>query len=382
MKICIVVPHFAPYVGGGEKLFLDITKGLVERGHEVRVVTSTVSGLLGHHPYEGVDVWYCDWRSFFGHPLVVAKDLEEHVRWADLVHTTLFTTAPQARKIARKYNKPCVLTVYEVLGKKWFWVVDSPILALMFRVYEYLLCRQKFSTYHTISDATKNDYERYIGQRNHMTRIYCSVEEPQIEEIAKESIDIHQYFDLDKEDVSFLYFGRPAPNKGIFVLEQAIELLHEEKKIPENIKFCMLLAKEPADKRKKLIETIEQKQLGKYVSIKESVSRNELNKLIYDADYVIIPSIAEGFGLSAAEACSMGKHVIYSSGGSLPEVVSGKCLQFENRNANDLAEKLFSVMKQGDSAFGTQPRKVFDKDRMNNEIVELYENCLRNYGND
>ena len=376
MKICIIVPHFAPYVGGGEKLFLDIAKGLRERDHEVRVVTSAVSGLCGYHCYEGIDVWYCEWKSFCGHPLVVAKDLQEHVKWADLVHTTLFTTAPQARRMARKFEKPCVLTVYEVLGNKWFWFVDSKVMAFMFRVYEYLLCRQKFSAYHMISDATRRDYEKYIGERDSMVRIYCSVKPLKIDEIQKETIEIHDYFNLKKNETSFLYFGRPAPNKGIFVLEKAIEILNQKKEIPDDVKFCLLLAKEPADKRKKLLDAIEQKQLGKYISIKESVSRNELNKLIVDADYVVIPSIAEGFGFSAVEACDLGKSVIYSNGGSLPEVVFGNCLEFENRSAMDLAQKLLSVIQFGDSAFSVIPPKTFEESRMLEELIALYDKCL------
>lgn len=376
MKICIVVPHFAPHVGGGEKLFLDIAKGLKRSGHEVRVVTSAVSGLYGRNLYQGIDVWYCDWKSFFGHPIVMKKDLKEHVQWADIVHTTLFTTAPQARSMAKRYKRPCVLTVYEVLGNKWFWFVDSKILALMFRVYEYLLCKQKFSAYHMISDATKRDYEKFIGKRGQMVRIYCSVKLPEIDRVKTENIDIHDYFELGKEEKCFLYFGRPAPNKGIFVFEKAIEILARKKAIPEHVKFCMILANEPSDQRKKLLDEIEEKKLSKYIKIRESVSRDELNKLIFDADYVVIPSIAEGFGLSAAEACGLGKHVIYSSGGSLPEVVSGKCLEFENRNEVDLAEKLLSVIKHGDNAFQFVPAKKFEESRMIKELIELYEKVV------
>ena len=116
--------------------------------------------------------------------------------------------------------------------------------------------------------------------------------------------------------------------------------------------------------------------MGKYISIKESVSRNELNKLIVDADYVVIPSIAEGFGFSAVEACDLGKSVIYSNGGSLPEVVFGNCLEFENRSAMDLAQKLLSVIQFGDSAFSVIPPKTFEESRMLEELIALYDKCL------
>ena len=67
MKIAIILPHFYPYVGGGEKMFYDLAMGLVKLGHEVHVVARNVGEeYLGYRRLEQLEVWYCPWRSMFG----------------------------------------------------------------------------------------------------------------------------------------------------------------------------------------------------------------------------------------------------------------------------------------------------------------------------
>ena len=159
MKIAIVLPHFYPYVGGGEKMFYDLAKGLIERGHEVKVVARNVGEeYMGQKTVDGIDVLYCPWKSMFGHPWPKKKDIEPVIKWCDVVHTSIFTTSPIVSKLARKYKKKSVLTIYEARGNKWYWA-DSFIKATIFYIVEQVSCRQKFDCYHAISDATKADVE-------------------------------------------------------------------------------------------------------------------------------------------------------------------------------------------------------------------------------
>ena len=40
MRILFVLEHFYPYIGGVEQLFWQLSKSLVARGHEVKVITT------------------------------------------------------------------------------------------------------------------------------------------------------------------------------------------------------------------------------------------------------------------------------------------------------------------------------------------------------
>ena len=373
MKIAIVLPHFYPYVGGAEKMFFDLAKGLKEAGNEVRVVARNVGEeYLGHKKVEGLDIWYCPWRSMFGHPFPSAKDIAPHIEWCDVVHTSIFTTSPVVSRLTRKYKKKSVLTIYEARGPKWYWA-DNAVKATIFWLVEQFTCRQRFDCYHAISDATKRDVEKYCGRKN-VRRVYLANE--MNPELADKEFDMREYFGIAKTDRVFLYYGRPGKTKGIGVYEAAIRILAKEGLIPENVKFCFLLGKEPEDLRKRFMEGIEKQGLTHCVKIQNSVSREALASCISQADCVVVPSLTEGFGFSALEACQIGTNLIYSDGGSLPEVVFGKCKAFENRNAKDLADCIRAVIDRGEEAFEEVPEKVFTYENMIGKIRELYEELV------
>ena len=44
MKVCYVLSHFYPYVGGAEQAFFDLMQVLVKKDVEIRVVTTSVNG--------------------------------------------------------------------------------------------------------------------------------------------------------------------------------------------------------------------------------------------------------------------------------------------------------------------------------------------------
>lgn len=376
MKIAIILPHFYPYVGGAEKMFYDLAKGLIQAGHEVRVVARNIGNeYLGPKVVDGINICYCPWKSMFGHPVPRKKDLEEVIAWCDIVHTSIFTTSPPVSRLARKYHKPALLTVYEARGNKWFWA-DNFIRATAFYLIEQYTIRQRFNCYHAISDATKADVERYCHRRN-VRRIYLANEMDQAH-VAKD-FSMRQYFGLSMEQKVFLYYGRPGKTKGILVYERAIDKLVKEcdSRLLENTSFCFLLGKEPEDLRAAFIRLIEKKGLTNRVIIRDSVTREQLGACIQQADCVVVPSLTEGFGFSALEACQIGSRLIYSDGGSLPEVTFGECKSFRNRDEADLADKLKAVVENREDAFDIIPAKTFTYDEMFGGMIHLYEELVQ-----
>lgn len=376
MKICFVLPHFYPYVGGGERIFYDMVKGLLAKGHEIRVLARNVgSEYMGHKTVEGMEVWYFPWKSLFGHPLIPAKDIEEHIRWCDVVHASIFTPAFPSSRLARKYRKPSVLTVHEVRGPKWFWAEDF-IHASGFWLYEQFVCRQPFDVYHAVSQATKRDILQYCGKNKNVVCVYNAVNEMDTSIAEKSSLNLRDYFNLGKKERIFLYYGRPGQTKGIYVYQEAIRALQTRNVNLDDIRFCFILGAEPVKLRKKFIDSIHKYGLDDKVLIRDSLPREDLCHCILQADYIVVPSITEGFGLSALEACQMGKKIISSTGGALTEVVYGDCLFFENRSSEALADRLQSVIEKGDRAFDYVPPRSFPYDEMVDGIENIYKSLL------
>ncbi len=374
MKIAIVLPHFYPYVGGAEKMFYDLAKGMVKAGHEVKVVARNVGEeYLGTKTMEGMEIKYCPWKSMFGHPFPKKKDIEEVMKWCDVVHTSIFTTSPVVSRLAKKYKKPSLLTIYEARGPKWYWA-DNFIKATIFWLVEQFSCRQKFDCYHAISEATKQDVEKYCKRKN-VRRVYLANEMGKTENNS--DFSLREYFGIAKEDEVFLYYGRPGKTKGVMVYEKAIEELVQRNLDLSHVKFCFILGKEPEDLRAEFVKLIQKKGLGDIVKIKESVDRKALSACIAQADTVVVPSLTEGFGFSALEACQIGTRLLYSNGGSLPEVVYGKCKAFENRDPISLANGIQSVLEKKDAAFEEIPEKEFTYEEMIGGIEKLYEELVK-----
>ncbi len=378
MKITYIVPHFPPHIGGGEQLYHDVCVGLVQRGNQVRVLTSNSGGVTGKRSFDGLDVYYFNWKLVFGHPIVNISDIKEHVKWCDIVHTTIYSTAIKSIKTAERENKPCVTTVHEVMGKKWSWFVKSPLKSAAFSFYERMILK-KADNVHVVSESTGRDYLKSGRYRGRVFRIYNFLDLPDDSEIKEQSISFSKLFELGEEEKGILYFGRPAPNKGIYVLLDAIRLLKEELK-GSSIFFCMILAPNPAGDRERVSRIIEESGLGDHVRIRNSLGRKELLKVLSEADLCVVPSVTEGFGYAACEACHYNRPIIASDGGSLPEVVSGKCLFFRNRDASDLADKLREYIKNGTSNFEEIPMKVFDRDRIIDEYLDMYKVMLSEKG--
>lgn len=377
IKVCYVLPHFYPYVGGGEQAFLDLIEELIKKNVEVRVVTSHTDNTGNHQVYKGIDIYYYDWKSLFGHPIVNKKDIEEHVKWADIVHTGVYSPVRKACKVAKKFHKPSVVTVHEVLGKRWFWVESNKIKALAFKMYEKFIVKVKCDYFHTPSHATEKDLIA-CNKKAKVKNIYWIVDEEK-KKIEVDKAKFYNYFNITEKDKVFLNYGRPGKTKGVFIYLEAIEKVIKELGEDElkNTKFCFIMAKEPRAEREKFLKRIKENNIEKYVIVKESVDRNDLENYIMCADYVVVPSITEGFGLTAIEACNMEKKVIHSSGGSLPEVTFGTVVQFENQNSEDLKEKLEEIIK-GNLEFNNKARKDFSKETITNEVINLYEDLLKN----
>lgn len=376
MKICFVLPHFYPYIGGGEKLFYDFARGLSERGHEVRVVARNVGKeYLGYKKIGKLDVYYCQWKSMFGHPIPHKKDIVEHIKWCDVVHTSIFTPAAIVSRLARIYKKPSVMTVHEVRGEKWFWV-ENAFKASLFWIYEQYVCRQKYDVYHAVSEATKRDYLKYCGRKN-VVRVYNAVSEMDIDIAKTADLDLYQYFGIEETDRVFLYYGRPGKTKGVDIYRNALIKIKNDNPHLESVKFCFVLGAEPVKLHRRFEKSMVDNELSDMVVIKDSVARNNLCKFILQADYVVVPSVTEGFGLSALEACQMDKKIIYSDGGALKEVVYGPCLCFENRNSDQLAEHIQSVIDKGNEAFKLVPFREFPFEDMIDGIEDIYHGLLK-----
>ncbi len=131
-----------------------------------------------------------------------------------------------------------------------------------------------------------------------------------------------------------LYFGRLSEEKGIQILIQAMQDLPDIK---------LKIAGQGYYKKK--LETRNKKLGNKNVEFLGFKNQKELQKIILDSQFVVMPSIApEVFGLSALEAMALGKCVIASRTGALAELIEENLL-FESGNVKELVKKIKFLTK-------------------------------------
>jgi len=376
MNICYVLTHFYPFVGGGEQFFLDLISEITKDNNvHVRVVTCN-SGIKGHHTYNNIDIYSYDWKIMFGHPVVKAKDVEEHVKWADIVHTAIYTPVNIAIKLGRKYHKPVVTTVYEALHKKWFWIEPNIIKACGFYSYERFILTRKSDYFHVISNATKSDL-KIVNKKAKANMIYC-ISEIDSSKVKKDHNKLCKLFNISNDSTVYLNYGRPGKTKGLYIYIKAIKKLVDENNADKlkNIKFCFIMGNDPMSEKKKYFKYIKKHNLNDYIKIVNPVEREDLKVYIKSADYIVIPSVTEGFGLSAIEACESKVPLIHSSGGSLPEVVYGLTKEFKNRDVLDLKDALEDSINNGTKNFKKSDAKDFSRKTISEQFKKYYSDIL------
>jgi D-inositol-3-phosphate glycosyltransferase len=92
------------------------------------------------------------------------------------------------------------------------------------------------------------------------------------------------------------------------------------------------------------------------------------------ANCVVIPSLSEGFGFSALEACNANKTVVSTNAGSLPEVIFGKHVFVEAGSTQALIEGCKKAYR-GEVVEITP--KVFRWENAVSLYCKLYEELLR-----
>jgi len=146
MRILLHCVYYPPEVGGLESHVAELARGLVEVGHDVRVVTSrSLPGVPTDEVVDGVRVrrtWFPS-RSPLGwilHSLGSLPVTLRWARWADVVHAQAFASVLPCHLAARRHGRPLVTTLHTshflVRARSRLW---RPILAGLVRRSDHTL---------------------------------------------------------------------------------------------------------------------------------------------------------------------------------------------------------------------------------------------------
>jgi len=371
MKILFVIENYIPHIGGVEVVFKNLAEGLAKKGHDVTLITHRPKKTLKNETINGVKVIRinCMQSRYLFTFLSIPKVLAE-ARKADIIHTTTFNGAFPAWLASKLTKKKCVLTVHEVWIGRWRdYTTMNWLSAALHNTLEKLIYFLPFDKYAAVSNSTRKQLLEIGKEAKKTITIYNAVDYKHFDAKRHSRKIVREDFELEDKFVCLTY-GRPGPSKGIEYAIKAVPLIN----IPK-LKYMFILSKDKQYilKLRKLKNLIKNLHIENKVILLDPVPAKQLPKYIRAADCVVVPSLAEGFGYTAAEACALGVPVVATRTTSLPEVVSGKYLLVNPKSSEEIAT---AVERVNHKKYNKLPLKRFLLENNIKSYLKAYKELL------
>ncbi len=366
LRIALLGYRSLPH-GGGQGIYLRyLSKGLVDQGHEVDVISGPpyphldprvrliklpsldlfANGLLSLRPRHLLSLtdvieWTSKLTGGFAEPYTfgrrAVKYLREHGREYDLIHDNQSLSYGMLE--IQEMGLPLVTTVHHPVTSDLriaLHAARNPWERLLIRRWHYFLNMQKkvvkqLHNVVTVSDCSRQDISRDFGLQ------------PAGISVVHNGIDTETFHPLAGVERNPLRLmatcSADAPLKGMRYLLFAYARLLE--KYPD-LELLLVSKPKPGGKTEKLVRRL---KLGDKVRFVNNISTRQMVQYYAEASIAVVPSIYEGFGLPAGEAMACGVPVVSTDGGALPEVVGDAGVIVPAKNAAALVEAIDSLLQ-------------------------------------
>lgn len=341
MNILFVLDLYKPHVWWVEILFENIANRMVEKWHNVKILTSRYDKKLSE--YEKLDNWieiYRVWWSRYSFTLACYKQGLKLAKWADIIHWTTYNSAIPASIIWKLAERKVVLTCHEIFWELWYKFMWWKW--FFFKVFESLIFKFYYDKIICVSNYTKNSLRIHFWVKDErLQTIYNWVDYDwwNRKNFPQSEIDtIKEKYDLWKSYV-WIFFWRPWISKWLIYFVKAIpEII---KKIP-NFKAILNVSESVNNRADDVRKFIKDNELEDYIVWLWWVKYKELWNYILAADVAVVPSLVEWFWFSAAETCAVWQQLICSNAAALTEVVSWKINFAEPWNPQAIADAMIN----------------------------------------
>lgn len=371
MKIVQLSPYFYPHLGGVESHVLELSKHLMEKGHEVLVVTTKLEDTKTEDTVEGVPVKRVEpMTTVLSTPIL--PELNQVLLDEDFdilhSHTPPPLTSFLGVRTAKKKDKPFVLTYHCDLE------IPSIFGPLIVTLYQ-----RTFGTY-TVSRADKvitttSTYgatSRAVWYKE--GEIIPNAVDAQRFHPSNEGEEVRAELGIgDKKMI--MYVGRIVYHKGLEYFVRSAKYLDED-----DVQYVLVGT---GDFRPELEKIIEREGLEDRVTFAGRVSNEKLPKYYAATDVFVLPSVSrlEAFGIVALESMASSVPVVISDIPGVREVIKegSHGLLAEPMNAKDIAGKVRTLIENPDMAekMGRKGRKRVEENFTWSKVAEEIEKVYR-----
>lgn len=384
MKILQLIPAFYPAFGygGTVRVAYELSKGLVQRGHDLTVYTTDTYDKSHRIKQEnrkpviidGIRVYrfrnISNWLAWKRYPIPPSLILttKRKIKDFDVIHMHGFrsTLSIPIYYYAKKYGIPYILQAH---GSVATYFQKGTLKRIFDRLWGYKILRGAAK----LIAVTPTEAKQYKSM---------GVSEDKIE-IMPNGIDLSEYnnlpqrgefkrkYDLNDKQKIVLYLGRIHKIKGLDLLVRAFADLSNGF---NNAKLVIVGADDGY--------LLALKQLVKKLKIEEKVLftgplyGEEKSKVYVDADVYVLPSAYEIFGIVVLEACACGTPVIVTDRCGIADMIDGQVGLVVAYNKDALSKAILAILNDDKKRreFGERG-KLLVREKFNWEkIAELVEN--------
>lgn len=375
MNVLHVSPSFFPaHVYGGpiESLY-QLCWHAAHDGCEVRVLTTDANGVDSTLEVEkerevklaeGLHARYCQRLARHSVSLTLLRCLPSYIRWADVVHLTAVYSFPTIPTLtaARLYGKPVVWSPRGAL-QRWRGSSQLRAKAVWERICSSTSPRRV--VLHVTSEEEAKESLEKLGAIETVI-IPNGVEIP----------ETVKHVDGDGT-LRLVYLGRLDPKKGIENLLEAGTLLAQRFKRQWSLTIA---GSGELQYSGSIRARIEELTLSRWVKMVGRVAGESKQRLLENADVVVLPSYTENFGMVVAEALAYEVPVIASKGTPWRRVEEIGCGLWVENGPDGLAKAIEQMSRMPLHLMGQRGRewmrKEFSWAQRAKKMVDVYSKLL------
>src|SRR3972149_2862150 len=332
LRMALIPEYFYPYMGGGEEWFRHISLGLANLGHSVEVFAFPMSGTPRSENMNGVrirragvfviDKWQTYMKravshilTFFFHPI---RNYECDVAVGQ--GSALLGAFPLL--FAR--HVPTICVVHDIYGLEAS-IRDKGLLKGITRylAVERLLHRLPFTAWIAVSDATKKKLEQLGVPPARITIVRNGIDE-----------NLLRHNPQHRQN-TITYLGRLVQHK------HPEDLIYALSRLDPQLKWTARIAGE-GEVLPDLQALTRRLGLEKSVQFLGRINDNEKIQLLASSSCLVLPSMAEGWGVVLAEAAAVGTpSIAYNTPGVREQAEVGPSIRLgQPRRVDELAARI------------------------------------------
>lgn len=369
----MLTSDYLPNIGGIASHIYELSKALIANGHEVEVwvwdrkYDSPSIVEMGDVPVRILN------KNILKGRFCTARGLAKSIKiffpsfYPDIIHVhTLDSLMPAMKWVKKDFAGKVIWTNH---SSRYLRKVDSALWRLKIKYYA--------QSFDGLLTACQERLEKslFLGVPESCCMFVANGVDPdKYEQISQ--YDARESLNIPHERFILLYTGRFAPIKGVIYLAQAVPLLL--KKIPELL--CIMCGNIDGDRESEKVRSfIYENNLEEHIRMEGFIKNENLGQYLIACDSLVLPSLMEATSISALEAMSVGRPVVGSRVGGIPQlVIEGKTGVLVNpADPEDLARGIEKLWEMPDrEKLGVNGRDMvlsgYTWGHMANKVLELY----------